>query len=49
LARAGFETESDLALAIRDGSADPVDADIAAAISTAVGLRLAVANPRYAS
>ncbi len=48
LARAGFETESDLALAIRDGSADPVDADIAAAMSTAVGLRLAVANPRYA-
>ena len=49
LARAGFETESGLALAIRDGSVDPGDADIAAAISTAVGLRLAVANPRYAS
>lgn len=48
LTRTGYDTESALALAIRDGSADPGDAAVADAIATAVRLRLAVANPRYA-
>lgn len=43
----GFDSEADLALAIRNGDISPTDPEVVAAVRTTVTDRLLVANPRY--
>jgi hypothetical protein len=47
LADLGFQTDEDLALAIRHGSLDDRYAEVKAAVRAAVVDKLSVANPKY--